>query len=118
MVIVEPIIAEYLDVKTEYYFSILPTSTPFARNAIFSGMFPDELASYKPEIWEGGTSDERSLNRFEDSLLMEQYRRLKIKVPGEPKYFKMERSERRGGFCQATVDIPKHTAVWNCLQLP
>ena len=90
--IVEPIIADYLDIQTEYYYSILPTSTPFARNAIFSGMFPDELAKYKPEIWEGGTSDERSLNRFEDTLLMDQYRRMKFKVPGEPKYFQDGRS--------------------------
>jgi hypothetical protein len=118
--IVEPIIAEYLDIKTEYYFSILPTSTPFARNAIFSGMFPDELARVKPEIWEGGTSDDRSLNRFEDSLLTEQYRRLKIKVPGEPKYFKMNDLKEEEGFVKKLStyqNTPLYGIVFNFLDI-
>ena len=55
--VLEPIIAEYLDISLDYYYSIIPTATPFARNSIFSGMYPDELAKVKPEIWEGGTAD-------------------------------------------------------------
>ncbi len=118
--IIEPVIAEYLDVKTDYYFSILPTSTPFARNAIFSGMFPDELAKYKPEIWEGGTSDERSLNRFEDSLLIDQYRRLKIKVPGDPKYFKMNDLNDEEGLVKRLAtyqNTPLYAIVFNFLDI-
>jgi CheY-like chemotaxis protein len=118
--IVEPIIAEYLDIQTEYYYSILPTSTPFARNAIFSGMFPDELAKHKPEIWAGGTSDERSLNRFEDTLLAEQYRRLKFKVPGEPKYFKMGDLKEEEGFVKRLStyqNTPLYAVVFNFLDI-
>lgn len=118
--IVEPIIAEYLDVTTEHYFAILPTSTPFARNAIFSGYFPDELAKKKPEIWAGGTSDDRSLNRFEDTLFADQYKRLKIKTAGEPKYFKMGDLKEEEGFVKKLAtyqNTPVHAIVFNFLDI-
>ena len=43
-----PEIARYFDIKMDYAISILPTATPFARNAIFSGLFPDELFAKYP----------------------------------------------------------------------
>jgi hypothetical protein len=55
------------------YASILPTATPYSRNAIFSGQWPDDIARKRPEWW---TKDEGSLNAFEDDLLREQLRRL------------------------------------------
>ncbi len=118
--VIEPIIAQYLDVSVDYYYSILPTATPFARNALFSGMFPDELARHKPEIWEGGTADERSLNRFEDTLLIEQYKRLKIKAPGEPKYFKMADLKEDEGFIKklsSYQNVPLLAVVFNFLDI-
>ena len=33
------------------YFSILPTATQYARNAIFSGMMPLEMQIEHPELW-------------------------------------------------------------------
>ncbi|MDH5381148.1 MAG: response regulator, partial [Cyclobacteriaceae bacterium] len=43
--IIEPILQEYFDVeKEESYYSILPTTTAFSRNSIFSGMMPLEMA--------------------------------------------------------------------------
>ena len=41
-------------------FSILPTATPFSRNAIFSGLFPIEIAARHPDWW--GDRDDESLN--------------------------------------------------------
>ena len=35
--IIEPMLAEHFRITRDYYFSILPTATPYARNAIFSG---------------------------------------------------------------------------------
>ncbi|MFC2086060.1 response regulator, partial [Bacteroidota bacterium] len=31
-------------IEKEFYYSILPTATPYSRNSIFSGLLPDELA--------------------------------------------------------------------------
>jgi DNA-binding response OmpR family regulator len=62
---------ELFDVEESHYFSILPTATPFSRNAIFSGLFPMEIAARHPEWW-GQPSDEESLNSYEPQLLAEQ----------------------------------------------
>ncbi len=63
-----PLLADVFDIEEELYLSILPTATPYSRNALFSGRFPDEIARARPDWW--GT-DEGSLNGFEDELLRE-----------------------------------------------
>jgi DNA-binding response OmpR family regulator len=69
-----PLVAQVFDVEESHYFSILPSATPFARNAIFSGLFPVEIAARHPEWW-GGRADE-SLNAHEEELLTEQLNEL------------------------------------------
>jgi hypothetical protein len=68
-----PLLGHDFDIEESLYSSILPTATPYSRNAIFSGQFPDEIAADRPEWWE---IDEGSLNAFEDDLLREQLERL------------------------------------------
>ncbi len=70
-----PLLAPYFEIEERWHYSILPTATPYARNAIFSGMFPDEIARRNPEWW-NTSDDEGSLNAFEDRLLDAQLRRL------------------------------------------
>lgn len=65
--ILESIVSEWFDVETTHYFSVLPTATPYARNALFSGLFPDELAARHPD-WMTDREDE-SLNAHERELL-------------------------------------------------
>ena len=69
-----PLVTELFDVEESYYYSILPSATPFARNAIFSGLFPVEIASRHPQWWEA--QDGESLNAHESELLNEQLREL------------------------------------------
>src|SRR5213596_64503 len=69
------LVTPLFDVEESHYYSILPTATPFARNAIFSGMFPMEIAARHPDWW-GQASDEESLNAHEAELLTEQLREL------------------------------------------
>src|SRR3989454_7862257 len=40
--VLRDLVTPLFQVEESHYFSILPTATPFARNAIFSGMFPME----------------------------------------------------------------------------
>jgi CheY-like chemotaxis protein len=68
-----PLLGPYFDIEESLYCSILPTATPYSRNAIFSGQYPDEIARDRPRWWQTG---EGSLNSFEDELLREQLRRL------------------------------------------
>jgi DNA-binding response OmpR family regulator len=71
---IRPLIGQLFDVETAHYFSILPTATPYARNAIFSGLFPAEIKARHPQWWSG--DDEPSLNAHEHDLLQEQLREL------------------------------------------
>ena len=44
-------IGDLFDAQEELYMSILPTATQYARNAIFSGLMPDQIARMFPELW-------------------------------------------------------------------
>ncbi|MCI0494434.1 response regulator, partial [candidate division KSB1 bacterium] len=61
----EPLLYPYFQITRDYYFSILPTATPYSRNAIFSGLFPYDFSERYSEIWSKGEEDETSQNRYE-----------------------------------------------------
>jgi hypothetical protein len=68
------IVEEDFEVESDLYFSILPTATPYARNAIFGGIFPDDLAELKPG-WPQEYED-LGLNSFEHELFASHIARL------------------------------------------
>jgi CheY-like chemotaxis protein len=70
---IRPLLARDFDITESLYYSILPTATPYSRNAIFSGLYPEEIAQQRPEWWE---TDEGSLNSFEDDLFRRQLKKL------------------------------------------
>ncbi|UCE18801.1 MAG: bifunctional response regulator/alkaline phosphatase family protein [Gemmatimonadota bacterium] len=86
---VESLLYDYFTVQRDYYYAVLPTATPFARNAIFAGLFPDEVARRYPELWRKGGDDEGSLNRYEHDLLNDQLNTLGLKLHPDPKYIKI-----------------------------
>lgn len=85
----ESILHEYFTVERAQYFSILPTATPFSRNAIFSGLFPESFPQLDPDLWKPGHDDEFSRNRKERQYLDAQLARLGIRLKGEAKYVKV-----------------------------
>jgi len=85
---IEPILGQYFSVKRDYYYSILPTATPFSRNSIFAGEFPDKISELYPELWDR-TSNESSRNRHERQLMDRQLTKLGMKFKSEPKYVKV-----------------------------
>ena len=86
---IEKILEPYFDMRRDYYFSILPTATSFARNAIFSGLLPLQIAKKHPEYWSMPGDDEHSLNRFERQLLELQIERLGLRLNPPTKYIKV-----------------------------
>jgi hypothetical protein len=77
-------------IEKEYYYSILPTATPYARNSLFSGLFPSEIEKYYPQLWQTGKDeDEKSMNKYEKELLQLLLERKKIKLRNELKYIKI-----------------------------
>ena len=73
-----PVVERLFDVEVDHYFSVLPTATPYSRNAIFSGLYPAELIARHPGWW--NERDEHSLNAHEHELLAAQLEEL----TGEP----------------------------------
>lgn len=72
---IKPFINDFY--RTEYEditFSILPTATHYARNALFAGLMPSEIAKKYPKLWLN-ENDEGGKNQFEHELLTEYLKR-------------------------------------------
>lgn len=72
----------YKKTKEESYFSILPTATQYARNAIFSGLTPLDMEKKYPDWWKNDT-DDGGKNLYEDKFLGAQLKRLGLDVKWE-----------------------------------
>ncbi|MCH2080924.1 response regulator [Kordia sp.] len=73
--ILEPIVNELFKTEEEdYFYSILPTSTQYSRNAIFAGMMPSEIERHYKKWWKND-HEEGGKNLHEKDLLDEQIRR-------------------------------------------
>jgi CheY-like chemotaxis protein len=91
--IISPYVSELFTIeKEEVFCSILPTATQYARNAIFSGLMPAEIASRYPDWWLND-DDEGGKNQFEEELFIEQKKRLGI----SGKHFYGKITSKKGG---------------------
>jgi len=74
--VLSPVFGEYFRTDEEMlYFSILPTATMYARNALFAGLFPSEIEKLYPGLWEDD-DNEGNKNPHEEELLQKQMIRL------------------------------------------
>ncbi|MHB1050430.1 MAG: T9SS response regulator signal transducer PorX [Bacteroidota bacterium] len=87
--VMENYIREWYTLEKQYYFSILPTATPYSRNAIFSGLFPLELEQRYPDLWQSEDDDESSHNKYEKELMMRLFERKRVPLKSDPKYVKI-----------------------------
>ena len=70
-------LSEYFDIDEDLYYSILPTATQYARNAIFSGLMPNKIQEMFPDLWVD-EDEEEGKNLNEEPLIrtqLERYRR-------------------------------------------
>jgi CheY-like chemotaxis protein len=87
--IMEKHLTDYFKIEKSYYYSILPTSTPYARNSLFGGLYPSEIEKYYPQLWQSGDDDENSMNKYEKELLQLFLDRKRIKLKNDLKYIKI-----------------------------
>ncbi|MEX0778225.1 MAG: response regulator [Balneolales bacterium] len=87
----ESMLEEYYQIQTDFYYSILPTATPYSRNSIFAGLYPSDIYKNYPKLWTNGDENETSLNQHEEELLKHQLKRLKYDFT--PKYEKVLQTE-------------------------
>jgi CheY-like chemotaxis protein len=77
--ILEPLIRQYYQINNEIIFSsILPTSTSYARNALFAGMMPSQIQEAYPDFWVFD-EEEGGKNLHEKELLLNHLKGLKYK---------------------------------------
>jgi len=78
--IIEPMLLEYFQLEEEkMFFSILPTSTQYSRNAIFSGLTPADMSKRLPKWWKDDI-DEGGKNLHEEDFLRDQISRKRKEI--------------------------------------
>lgn len=80
---------DYFKINKEFYFGMIPSATPYARNAIFSGLFPSEIEQHYPELFAKGEDDENSKNNYEKEFLEKLLARRRIKLRNDLRYVKI-----------------------------
>ncbi len=76
----EPMLSSfYKKTNEEIFYSILPTATQYARNAIFSGLMPSEMEKLYPNFWLNDT-DDGGKNLYEEDFLKAQLKRLGLNL--------------------------------------
>ncbi len=69
-------LAESFDIEESLYYSILPTATQYARNALFAGLMPLQIREMYPDLWVEEEEDEgKNLN--EEALIRHQLERFR-----------------------------------------
>ena len=87
--VMEKQLVDLFNIEKDFYFGILPTATPYARNSLFSGLYPSEIEKYYPDLWMSKNDNERSMNKYEKELLQLLVDRKKVKLKNELKYIKI-----------------------------
>ncbi len=83
----ESVVGNYYKLEKEVpYYSILPTATQYARNAIFSGLTPLDMEKQFPQYWKNDP-EEGGKNLYEAEFLTAQIKRLGLNIKED--YFKI-----------------------------
>lgn len=115
--VVQPIVSEYFNVSEELYTTILPTSTQYARNAIFAGLMPLQIATMFPQYWVEEDEDE-GLNIHEAKLIQTQLDRFRRKEKFQ--YTKLNDSSSGDKFIRdlnSSRDLPLQVLVLNFIDM-
>lgn len=76
----QPMIEPYLHVEAEeLYYSIIPSTTQFARNALFAGLMPYDIKNTYPDLWLD-EDEQGNKNQNEHAFLQKQLLRHNINI--------------------------------------
>jgi len=92
MRMIESLLEPFFHIDRKLYWSMLPTATPYARNALFAGLYPLDIAEGYPQWWAGGADHEGSRNAHEGDLMNELLKRLGSPAAGSSAYYKISDS--------------------------
>ncbi|MDE6410853.1 MAG: PglZ domain-containing protein [Muribaculaceae bacterium] len=115
--VVQPLLSEFFNISEELYTTILPTSTQYARNAIFAGLMPYDIKKMFPNLWVEEDEDE-GLNIHESELIKTQLERFRRKEKFS--YTKLNDSSAGEKFIRslkASKDIDLNVVVLNFIDM-
>ncbi len=114
---IQPLVSEFFNVNEDLYTTILPTSTQYARNAIFAGLMPADIARMYPEYWVEEDENE-GLNVYEKQLVQTQLDRFRRKEKFT--YYKLNdstASDKLLSLINSNKDMPLHVVVLNFIDM-
>ena len=117
---IEPLLDDMFRVERDHYYSLLPTATPFSRNALFSGLLPKDVARIFPGIWQADEEDEMGMNAHEYELLEKYLERSKITLKARPHYEKILTTDYAKNLLRRLGSLrenPLITIVYNFIDL-
>ncbi|MDP2981953.1 MAG: response regulator [Candidatus Latescibacter sp.] len=117
---IEPTLEKMFQVQRSYYYSLLPTATPFCRNALFSGLLPSEIAKIYPELYLSGGHEETGMNLHESSLLEMYLARKGIRLDRKPHFEKIANTENATAFHKKLGNLRDNrcvTVVYNFIDI-
>ncbi len=117
---IEPLLTEFFNITRDYYYSVLPTATPYSRNALFSGLMPSELERIHGDLWPENDEDEASSNRYEHQFLDELLKRRGINLKPVSKYVKVLEVEELSEFERRVSEytsLPLTAMVYNFVDI-
>ena len=78
--VIQPVLSSmFRQTSDDYYYSILPTSTQYARNAIFAGLLPSEIQKRMPKMWKHDHED-GGKNMHEKDFLVDNLSRHRLSL--------------------------------------
>lgn len=83
------------NIESNHYLCCLPSSTNYARNALFAGMFPMDIAKVFSSHWMEADKESESLNRYEENHLSVLFAQ---RGAGPISYFKLANSADEQAF--------------------
>ena len=90
--VIEPLFTRYYNrISEDYYYSILPTATQYARNSLFAGLLPSEIEKRFPDKW-FNDNEEGNKNEYEKDFLTDQMKRYGLSSK-QMKYIKILNSD-------------------------
>jgi DNA-binding response OmpR family regulator len=98
-------IGDLYDIDEDVYCSILPTATQYARNAIFSGLMPVQIAKMFPDLWVD-EDEEEGKNLNEGPLIQTQIERYRRKDTFS--YHKINTSQEAEKLVQQLASLEKN----------
>ena len=76
--VMAPLLEPIFDIQIDHCLSLLPSATPYSRNAIFSGLYPDQIVKKYPSQAKAMQSDVTSLNMYEEQFITDHLVRLNL----------------------------------------